>query len=140
MIPVQRGSSRGLAALLLARLLLLAVAVSTTVAAGCPVRRDVVEDVPADARRARVSLQETASLFDGALRVTFVEMDRAGSFAEVTLALAASGAAATMVDVTAVRQREYSKPIAYPPWTLAVAGFPGVDSVEIVAWRSGGSE
>lgn len=121
-----------------ARFLGLAFVVAATLAAGCPVNRDTVDEVPADARRARVGLEGTASLFDGALRVTFVEMERAGSFAEVTLALRGGSGGAALVDVTAVRQREYSEPIAYSPYVVAVAGFPGVDSVEIVAWRAGG--
>lgn len=119
-----------------ARLALLALVALGGLAASCPAARYADRDVPADAERARVPLEGTTAMLDGALRVTFVSMERAGSFANVTLTLEGGGGSVTD-EVTAVRQADASDPVRLPPWSVAVVGFPGVDSVVVAAWRSG---
>lgn len=114
------------------RFLLLLLTAATTLAAACPAR-DTLDSVPATAEWARVVLGETAALHDGRVRVTFVAMARAGSFADVTLTVAAGGTSVTD-EVTVVRQSEYSSPIRLPGWVARIEGFPGVDSVRVVAW------
>lgn len=116
------------------RLLLLLIVATTTLAAACPARHEAVDEVPADARRARVAVGETVELDEGRLRVTLVEMERGGTFADVTLAVEADGASVTD-EVTVVRQNDYSDPVRVDGWTVRVAGFPGIDSANLVVWR-----
>lgn len=115
------------------RLPLLLLISATTLAAACPAQRDTVDEVPVDARRAVVTLGETVELHDGRIRVTFLEMERGGSFADVTLEMVAGGASVTD-EITAVRQREHSDPVRVGGWIVRIEGFPGVDSVRLVAW------
>lgn len=116
----------------LIRFLLLVLGTATTLAAACPARSPL-EEVPPGAERARVVLGETLSLHDGRLRVTFAEMERGGSFADVVLVIE-SGEASVTDEVTVVRQSEYSNPVRLPGWVVRIEGFPGVDSAMVVAW------
>lgn len=89
--------------------------------------------MPPGAERARVVLGETISLHDGRLRVTFAEMERGGSFADVVLVIE-TGEASVTDEVTVVRQSEFSNPVRLPGWVVRIEGFPGVDSAMVVAW------
>lgn len=115
------------------RLPLLLLIAATTLAAACPAQRDTVDEVPGDARRAVVTLGETVELHEGRVRVTLVEMERGGSFADVTLEVVAGGDS-VIDEITAVRQRDYSDPVRVGGWIVRIEGFPGVDSARLVAW------
>lgn len=117
------------------RVILVSILCAVTIAAACPARQGTREEqTPDDAIHVTVQPGQAISLFEGELRVLVSDMQRAGSWVGVTLLLQARGETVEK-EVTAVRNADYSEAVRLSPYAVRVAGFPGVDQVDLALWE-----
>lgn len=114
-------------------------ALAVLVLASCAFRQNERADQVASGPSEEAFLREgeSATLHEGQVVVTLVDVEPGNRIAEVTVRLATPDGGSTVGRVEAVRNQNFSPAVRLEPWAVRVVEYPGVDSATLIVTREG---